>query len=120
MRSEGSLHLIGAERPHCSRGADPNHTSGRLPRSCLHCAVGWRHEACARLLLDRQADVTARDKDGEIPLHLACRCENTSEESSERNGNTLGWSLLALLRNVMLMCACSCAGMGRSLWLAFS
>jgi len=44
-----------------------------LPRSPLHVAVGWRHFECAELLLEAGANPNVVDKEGEMPLHLACR-----------------------------------------------
>jgi hypothetical protein len=44
-----------------------------LPRSPLHCAVGWGHLEATRLLLQAKADVQCKDKDGATPLDLARR-----------------------------------------------
>lgn len=44
-----------------------------LPRSPLHCAVGWGHLEATRLLLQAEADVQCTDKDGATPLDLARR-----------------------------------------------
>ena len=67
-------------------------TGGRTP---LHWAASYNSLDVARLLIDRGAEVDARDEDGRTPLHYAARpsCLDVARLLIEHGANTDGIDL---------------------------
>lgn len=65
---------VEAVRAFLHQGADPNERHFRDGKTPLHWAAMIRHTDVARLLIERGADVNAREANGKTPLLQACTC----------------------------------------------